>query len=378
MFDRDLTCSSGTPWQYNNPRSGQWTDLPKRISVKLEKHRTNSTGCKPCVIELNDIEYKMDFGEMKAIDTRNFHRWLDIKRCGEDDAAPIDPPAPIPAYEPEPVPEPVPEPPVDEYRPPTPPPVAAPPPPVARAPPAQAPLEEFVPVPRYREPEASHDMNVADLDGEPAPCRLHVARVSLNCAAIMLLLKEGNVIHDIVDVDLMKGEHRTPAFRALNPLMQVPVLEDEDGTVVWESNAILRYICNTFSLEDHFYPTSSGARARLEMALDWRQTTLYPHIAKVAYPGLGFSDKFHLVEEGLAEVKKDLDLLTNFWLRDRMFICGSRPSIADLAIGMPLLMLEASIELPPRLGSYVERLSQEFESWDHVTASFYAYLDSLQ
>ena len=58
---------------------------------------------------------------------------------------------------------------------------------------------------------------------------------------------------------------------------------------MWESNAILRYICNTFSLDDSFYPTSPAERARLEMALDWRQTTLYPHIARAAYPALGFS-----------------------------------------------------------------------------------------
>lgn len=216
-------------------------------------------------------------------------------------------------------------------------------------------------------------------DGEPPCCRFYYSPLSMNCIEVQILLKEGNVAHELVDVDITKGQNRTAEFRALNPLMQIPVLEDEDGTVVFESNAILRYICNTFSLDDHFYPTSNRERARLEMALDWRQTNLYPHIAKAAYPALGFSKDFNSVKQGMAEVDKDLRMLSGFWLKDRPFICGDKPSIADLAIACPLLMLEATnVEVPSAVQTYIARVASTFESWDYMLTPFFNYLDSLR
>jgi len=47
--------------------------------------------------------------------------------------------------------------------------------------------------------------------------------------------------HARVDVDLMKGAHKEPAFLKLNPFGQVPVLDDQ-GTIVFDSNAILVYL----------------------------------------------------------------------------------------------------------------------------------------
>ena len=83
------------------------------------------------------------------------------------------------------------------------------------------------------------------------------------------------------------------------------------------------------------------------------------------------------VEAGMAELAKDLKLLLSFWLHDRSFICGARPSIADLAIAMPLLMVEATaMPLSAGLQQYLARMAREFEAWDNLTAPFLTYLDS--
>jgi glutathione S-transferase len=47
--------------------------------------------------------------------------------------------------------------------------------------------------------------------------------------------------HEVIDVDLANGEHKSPAFLAINPFGQVPVLED-DGVYISDSNAILVYL----------------------------------------------------------------------------------------------------------------------------------------
>ncbi|MFL5098302.1 MAG: glutathione S-transferase N-terminal domain-containing protein [Xanthobacteraceae bacterium] len=44
---------------------------------------------------------------------------------------------------------------------------------------------------------------------------------------------------EVIDVNLMKGEQRNPAFRAVNPLMAIPALVDGEGPALFESLAII-------------------------------------------------------------------------------------------------------------------------------------------
>lgn len=65
-------------------------------------------------------------------------------------------------------------------------------------------------------------------------------------ARIALNLK--GLAHEIVPVHLVRdgGEHRTPAYRAINPQMRVPALELDDGQVLIQSQAIIEYLEETF------------------------------------------------------------------------------------------------------------------------------------
>lgn len=74
----------------------------------------------------------------------------------------------------------------------------------------------------------------------------------------------------------MAGESRTAAFIKRNPLHKVPTLDDGNGLVLGESNAILRFICNTYkSLGCELYPMEPAERGLVDMALDFRLTTMY-------------------------------------------------------------------------------------------------------
>ena len=72
-------------------------------------------------------------------------------------------------------------------------------------------------------------MKIYDTHTAPTPRRVRI------------FLAEKNIPMEYVQVDLQKGENRTPEMRAKNPAGKVPVLELDDGTCIAESIAICRY-----------------------------------------------------------------------------------------------------------------------------------------
>ena len=72
--------------------------------------------------------------------------------------------------------------------------------------------------------------------------KLYDNRESRNGYKVVLLLNQLGTAFERVEVDIFKGESRTPEFLAKNPAGNIPALELEDGTVLAESGAILWYL----------------------------------------------------------------------------------------------------------------------------------------
>jgi GST-like protein len=85
-----------------------------------------------------------------------------------------------------------------------------------------------------------------------------------NPMKVALLLEELGLPYEAVPVDTRKGEQHTEAFRRINPNAKVPVIDDQ-GTVVFDSNAILLYLADKAG---RFVPTDLGSAARGQM-LQW-------------------------------------------------------------------------------------------------------------
>jgi glutathione S-transferase len=71
--------------------------------------------------------------------------------------------------------------------------------------------------------------------------KLHGFPMSPNTRRALFALEEHGAAYELVTVDLMSGEQKSPAYLALNPTGRVPTLVDGDF-VLWESNAILDYL----------------------------------------------------------------------------------------------------------------------------------------
>lgn len=105
---------------------------------------------------------------------------------------------------------------------------------------------------------------------------------------VLALLEIAQAEYRTETVNLAGGEHRSPGFLVINPNHQVPVLID-DGMTLTESNAILRYLCNKFSLTD-WYPADIVIRAQTDSWLDWNQCRLAPAVIDVVLNKVFFGD----------------------------------------------------------------------------------------
>jgi glutathione S-transferase len=162
----------------------------------------------------------------------------------------------------------------------------------------------------------------------------------------------------------MKGETRTPEYLAMNPMHSVPTLKDADGTCVFESNAILRYVCNRYAEQAAaFYPSEPKLRGKIEMALDFRQLSLYKQIGNIAYPAMGFSQDKSTVEPAKTAIVEPLQILCNYFLGANKFIGGDTPSIADFAIVPTFEFLRlAQFELPVDTKDKITKYIEDFKA----------------
>ena len=150
------------------------------------------------------------------------------------------------------------------------------------------------------------------------------------------------------------------AFRALNPNAMVPVLIDGDF-VLWESNAICRYLAQRASRDD-LLPTDPRARALVEQWMDWQIAELNP-AWRYAFMALVRNSPEHrdtaAIAASVAQWNRCMQVLDGQLARTGMHVAGATFTLADIVIGLSTLRwLSTPIERPPlaHVAAYVERL----------------------
>ena len=104
--------------------------------------------------------------------------------------------------------------------------------------------------------------------------KLYNVAYSGNSYKVRLLLAQLGIPCEIVEVDILQGESRTPEFLAINPNGRTPVLDD-DGFILAESNAILAYLARgTKYLPEH--------RQRFGLVFQWMFFEQYSHEPYIA------------------------------------------------------------------------------------------------
>jgi glutathione S-transferase len=186
-----------------------------------------------------------------------------------------------------------------------------------------------------------------------AAITLNVLKPSVNNLTVRMFVRAAGLDFEEVDV---WGKTRDADFLAKDPAHLTPMIEEEGlprGSL-WESCAIMTYLCNKHGL-DRFYPTDPARRAMVDSAMFYVIGTLYPLITRATYPALGFpqypgevgsSDADDAAKKAAIDVCTDavaepLDVFRVFFLDGTPFIGGDSPSIADMRLAASLEFLNA-------------------------------------
>jgi len=162
---------------------------------------------------------------------------------------------------------------------------------------------------------------------------------SSNARRVHMLCEELAIPYTYETVDLMNSAQYAPGFQRLNPNSKVPVIDD-DGFVLWESQAIMRYLTDKHG-DGAWYPTDRKQRAVVEQWLDWNQTRLGAEAGRIMFNTHFAGDRRddRAIESAKKWLLKILPVMDGA-LAKRPYLCGERVTLADLAAVTNIWYLE--------------------------------------
>ncbi|XP_026198097.1 glutathione S-transferase theta-2 isoform X2 [Anabas testudineus] len=217
------------------------------------------------------------------------------------------------------------------------------------------------------------------------PVEVYLDLLSQPCRAVHILLDCAGIPHKVRTVALRRGENRTPDFTKLNPMQKVPVMVD-NGFVLTESDAILKYLATRYDVPDHWYPQQPEKRAKVDEYTAWHHSNTRPHAAKVfilevllpAHTGSQV-DEGRLIR-ALSQLDETLDKLESMFLRRQSFLCGHDITVADLLavceLMQPLGGGRDVLQGRPQLQSWRSRVQEAVgDAFDRAHAVLYSLRD---
>jgi len=160
---------------------------------------------------------------------------------------------------------------------------------------------------------------------------LYSMQRSGNCYKVRLALAQLRIPFELIEVDILKGDTRTPEFLAKNPSGHVPLLQVTPRRYVAESNAILWYIAGGSPLA----PDDRIDRAEAMQWMFFEQNSLEPNLGAANFwltmvKG-GRELQMHALEDWMEKGYQALRVMEKH-LATHQFFAADRYTIADIAL----------------------------------------------
>jgi glutathione S-transferase len=174
------------------------------------------------------------------------------------------------------------------------------------------------------------------------------------------MLEELGVPYELALIDIMKGEHKQPAYMKVHPMGAVPALDD-GGNILFESAAIVQYLADKYADKGFAPALGSKERGEYYQWISFTMTELEPSVTTIYL-------NTHLLPEAQrspAELEKAVARYKAVCsvfeerLKGREFIVGNRFSAADVVAGSVLAfgaMLGQGREFPS-VQAYTQRVT---------------------
>ncbi|HYG41732.1 MAG TPA: glutathione S-transferase [Bordetella sp.] len=182
---------------------------------------------------------------------------------------------------------------------------------------------------------------------------------SVNVQKVLWTVRELALPHTTEHVGGQFGGLDTPEYGKMNPNRKVPVIDD-GGLVLWESNAIVRYLAARYS-EGGLWPTDVAVRAQADRWMDWTATEWQPAVVP-AFLGLVRTPEAQRDAAAIAasaQKSNKLGMMLEDALQGREYIAGSQITMGDIVLGcMAHRWLALPIERPatPAMSAWYRRL----------------------
>jgi glutathione S-transferase len=225
-----------------------------------------------------------------------------------------------------------------------------------------------------------------------AEIKLHILKPSVNNLTARIFVRAAGLDFEEVDV---WGQTQSPEFLKANPARLTPMLEEEGlpRTTLWESCAIMQYLCNKHRLEQ-LYPSDPAQRAMVDSAMFYLIGTLYPLVARATYPVLHFpqypgevgwseadeASKAEAQAAAEAALGHPLEVYREFFMDGKRFIGGEHPVIADIRLAATLEFLDAiDYALPDWAREYMAAMESELgDAYAEPAADVRGYIASVK
>jgi glutathione S-transferase len=191
--------------------------------------------------------------------------------------------------------------------------------------------------------------------------RLYDYLLSGNGYNVRLLLTQLEIAFERVELDITKGQTRTPEFLRKFPNGRIPAVEFDDGKLLFESDAIISY----FAEGTPFIPSDRFQRAQVLQWLFFEQYSHEPYIASVRYLVMhpDVKDPRRAIVDSLMRPRGyDALGVMESHLKLREWLVGERYSIADIALyAYTHVASEGGFDLSdyPAIRAWLERVKSQ-------------------